>query len=62
MDRRGIVEVGGATLACGVAAALTLSWFGGINWPLVLGIGICAGIAAAANYTAREKHASQVAT
>ena len=63
MDRRGIAEVGGLSLAGGVLAiAAQQVIVGGIDWVLVVGLIACDGIAAAANYQARTKHAAQVAT
>ncbi|AEM55735.1 hypothetical protein HISP_00585 [Haloarcula hispanica N601] len=63
MDRRGIAEVGGLSLAGGVlATAAQQGLVGGIDWVLVVGLVACIGIAAAANYQARTKHAAQVAT
>lgn len=62
MDQRGMLESGGAALACTLAAAVTFQAItGGIDWALVLGIGMCAGIAGAANYQARTKHSDLVA-
>lgn len=62
MDRRGTVESGGAAVACAVAAAATFQVVAGaIDWALVLGIGVCAGIAGAANYRARVGHSENVA-
>ncbi|MEF8973632.1 MAG: hypothetical protein V5A15_01975 [Haloarcula sp.] len=63
MDRRGIVEVGGLSLAGGVLAiAAQQVVVGGIDWVPVVGLVACVGLAAAANYRARTKHAAQVAT
>ncbi|EMA20698.1 hypothetical protein [Haloarcula argentinensis] len=63
MDRRGIAEIGGLSLAGGVLAiAVQQVLVGGIDWVLVVGLVACVGIAAAANYQARTKHAAQVAT
>lgn len=63
MDRRGIAEVGGLSLAGGVLAiAAQRVIVGGIDWVLVAGLIACVGIAAAANYRARTKHAAKVAT
>jgi|AntDeeMinimDraft_4_1070355.scaffolds.fasta_scaffold00155_14 hypothetical protein len=62
MDRRGIAESGGAALACALAAAATFQALDvTIDWALVLGFGMCAGIAGAANYQARTKHSEKVA-
>ena len=62
MEQRGMAESGGAAVACAVAAAATFQVVaGGIDWPLVLGIGLCAGIAGAANYKARTGHSANVA-
>lgn len=62
MDRRGIAEIGGAALACAAAAAITFQVVAGtIDWLLVVGIGMTAAIAAAANYQARTTHSSMVA-
>ena len=62
MDRRGIAEIGGAALACEAAAAITFRVVAGtIDWLLVVGIGITAAIAAAANYQARTAHSNAVA-
>lgn len=62
MERRGMVESGGAALACAVAAAATFQVIlGGVDWILVVGIGMCAGIAGAANYQARTNHSDLVA-
>lgn len=62
MEQRGMVESGGAAVACAVAAAVTFQVVaGGIDWALVLGIGMCAGIAGAANYQARSGHSAKVA-
>ncbi|WP_226011559.1 hypothetical protein [Halomicrobium salinisoli] len=62
MDRREAIEAGGAALACMVAGAGTFyAVAGAVDWVLVLGIGMCAAIAAAANYRARVGHAEQVA-
>ncbi|EMA34831.1 hypothetical protein [Haloarcula japonica] len=63
MDRRGIAEVGGLSLVGGVLAiAVQQGIAGSIDWVLVVGLVTCVGIAAAANYQARTKHAAQVAT
>ncbi|MDQ2073945.1 hypothetical protein ACODNH_10875 [Haloarcula sp. NS06] len=63
MDRRGIAEVGGLSLAGGVLAiAVQQGIVGSIDWVLVVGLVTCVGIAAAANYQARTKHAAKVAT
>ena len=63
MDRRGIAEVGGLSLAGGVLAiAVQQGIVGSIDWVLVVGLVTCIGIAAAANYQARTKHAATVAT
>ncbi|WP_225332764.1 hypothetical protein [Halomicrobium urmianum] len=62
MDRREALEAGGAALACMVAATGTFYAVAGVvDWALVLGIGVSAAIAAAANYRARVGHAEQVA-
>lgn len=62
MDRRGLVESGGAAVACALAAAATFQVVAGtIDWVLVLGIAMCAAIAASANYRARVGHSEQVA-
>lgn len=62
MEQRGMVEAGGAALACAVAAAVTFQVVGGtVDWVFVLGIGMCAGIAGAANYQGRTKHSEKVA-
>ena len=62
MERRGTIEAGGAAVACAVAAAATFQVVtGGIDWALVVGIGMCAAIAGAANYQARTTHSEQVA-
>ncbi|GCF13621.1 hypothetical protein Harman_15560 [Haloarcula mannanilytica] len=63
MDRRGIAEVGGLSLAGGILAIATQRVIvGHIDWVLVVGLMACIGIAAAANYQARTNHAAQVAT
>ncbi|KAA9408514.1 MULTISPECIES: hypothetical protein [Haloarcula] len=63
MDRRGIAEVGGLSLGGGVfAVAAQQVIVGSIDWVLVVGLVACIGLAAAANYQARRKHAAQVAT
>ena len=63
MDRRGIAEVGGLSLAGGVLAiAAQQGIVGSVDWVLVVGLVTCVGIAAAANYQARTKHAAKVAT
>ncbi|MDS0220340.1 hypothetical protein NDI54_03135 [Haloarcula sp. S1AR25-5A] len=63
MDRRGIAEIGGLSLAGGALAIVTQQVVvGGIDWVPVIGLVACIGIAAAANYQARTKHAAQVAT
>ncbi|EMA09422.1 hypothetical protein SAMN05443574_107103 [Haloarcula vallismortis] len=63
MDRRGIAEVGGLSLAGGVLAITAQQIIASsIDWVLVVGLAACVGIAAAANYQARTKHAAQVAT
>lgn len=62
MEQRGIVEAGGAALACALAAAGTFQVVAGVvDWVLVVGIGMCAGIAGAANYRARTGHSANVA-
>jgi len=63
MDRRGIVEIGGLSLAGGVLAVAGQQIIANsIDWVFVVGLVACVGIAAAANYQARTKHAAQVAT
>jgi hypothetical protein len=62
MDRRGIAEVGGLSLAGGgLATAIQQVIAGSVDWVPVVGLVACVGIAAAANYRARTKHAAQVA-
>lgn len=62
MDRRGTVEIGAAAIACAAAAAITFEVVAGrIDWLLVVGIGMTAAIAAAANYQARTSHSAAVA-
>lgn len=62
MDHRHVLEAGGTAVACLVAAAGTFRFVAGaIDWVFVLGIGLCAGIAASANYQARTGHSEQVA-
>jgi len=62
MDRRGIVEIAGAALACSLAAAITFQVVAStVDWILVIGIGMTAAIAAAANYQARTAHSAAVA-
>lgn len=62
MEKRGMAESGGAALACALAAAVTLQFVAGtIDWTLVVGIGMSAGIAGAANYQARTGHSEKVA-
>ena len=62
MEQRGMVESGGAALACALAAAVTFSFVAGtVDWVLVIGIGTCAAIAGAANYRARTGHSQRVA-
>ena len=62
MDRRHAVEAGGAAVACTLAAGLTFEFVAGrIDPAFVLGIGLCAGIAASANYRARTGHSERVA-
>lgn len=62
MEQRQVLEAGGTALACTIAAAATFQYVGGaIDWAFVLGIGLCAAIAAAANYQARTSHSEQVA-
>lgn len=62
MDRRGIAEVGGLSLAGGgLATAIQQVIAGSVDWVPVVGLVACVGIAAAANYQARTKHAAQVA-
>jgi hypothetical protein len=62
MEQRHALEAGGTAVACSVAAAGTFQFVAGaIDWVFVLGIGLCAGIAASANYRARTSHSEQVA-
>jgi predicted ABC-type sugar transport system permease subunit len=62
MDGYWLAEVGGAALACVLAAAVTFQVVGGsVNVPVVAGIGTTAAIAAAANRQARHRHAAAVA-
>jgi|GEM_PF-2006135 len=62
MEQRHALEAGGAAVACFVAAAGTFQFVAGaIDWVFVFGIGLCAGIAASANYRARTSHSEQVA-
>lgn len=62
MDVYWLVEVGGAALACAAAAAVTLLVVAGtLDLMLVVGIGMVAGIAAAANRQARLSHSELVA-
>lgn len=62
MDGYWLAEVGGAALACALAAAVTFAVVGGsVNVPLAVGIGMTAAIAAAANRQARRRHAAAVA-
>lgn len=62
MDQRHVLEGGGAAVACTVAAAATFQYVAGtVDWVFVLGIGLCAAIAASANYRARTAHSEQVA-
>ncbi|KAA9399319.1 hypothetical protein Har1130_14160 [Haloarcula sp. CBA1130] len=62
MDRRGIAEVGGLSLAGGVLASVAQRVIvGSIDWVLVVGLVACVGLATAANYRARTKHAATVA-
>lgn len=62
MERRGILEAGGAALACSLAAVGTFRVVAGaVDWVLVVGIGTCAAIAGAANYRARTGHSDRVA-
>lgn len=62
MEQRHVVEAGGTAVACTIAAAATFQVVGGaIDWAFVLGIGLCAAIAASANYQARTSHSEQVA-
>lgn len=61
MDVYWVAEVGGAALACTVAAAVTTQVVANTIDPmLALGIGMVAGIAAAANRQARVSHAQYV--
>ncbi|WP_336336148.1 hypothetical protein [Haloarcula brevis] len=63
MDRRGIAEVGGLSLAGGVLGTVAQqAVVGSVDWVLVAGLVACVAIAAAANYRARTGHAAQVAT
>lgn len=62
MDGYWLAEVGGAALACTVAAAVTLQVVAGtVDLMLVVGIGMVAGIASAANRQARSQHSDLVA-
>ena len=62
MDTRGLAEIAGASLACAVAAAGTFQVVAGtVDWLMVVGIGMTAAIAAAANYQARTTHSDAVA-
>jgi hypothetical protein len=62
MDRRGIAEVGGLSLAGGVLAiAVQRAVVGSVDSVLVVGLVSCVAIAAAANYRARTGHAAKVA-
>lgn len=61
MNRRGLAEIGGLSLAAGVLGiAGQQVVVGGVDPVLVVGLMACVGIAAAANYQARRKHAAQV--
>lgn len=63
MERRGIVEIGGAALLSGAfASAMLLGIVGHVDWVLVVGLTAGAALAAAANYRARTRHAGTVAT
>jgi len=62
MDPGWIGEVGGAALACALAAAVTMQVVAGaMDGLTVAGIGMTAAIAAAANRQARERHTAAVA-
>lgn len=61
MDRRGIAEVGSATLGSGVLAVAGLRFVGKIDWITVVGLMAGVAIAVAANYRARTRHAAHVA-
>lgn len=62
MDRRGLLETGATTLACGAATAgLLRAGTGGIDWWMVIGVALGAAFAAAANYRARVRHSGRVA-
>jgi len=62
MDQRHVLEAGGGAVACTVAAAGTFQYVAGTIDPVfVFGIGLCAAIAASANYRARTGHSEQVA-
>jgi len=62
MEQRHVLEAGGSAVACTVAAAATFQYVAGaIDWAFVLGIGVCAAIAASANYQARTSHSEHVA-
>jgi len=62
MERRGLVEAGGAALVSSVLAVAGL-WLavGYVDWVLVVGLAAGVAIAAAANYRARIGHAEAVA-
>jgi hypothetical protein len=62
MERRGLVEAGGAALVSGLLAIVGL-WLavGYVDWVLVIGLTVGVAIAAAANYRARTGHAEAVA-
>lgn len=62
MDVHWLAEVGGAAVACALAAGVTTQVVAGeLNLMLVAGIGMTAAIAAAANRQARERHTAAVA-
>lgn len=62
MDGYWLAEVGGATLACGLAAAVTLEVVAGVvDVMVVAGIAMTAAIAAAANRQARRRNTAAVA-
>lgn len=62
MDGRHALEAGGAAVACLLSAAGTFQYVAGtVDWAFVAGIGLCAALAASANYRARTGHSEQVA-
>lgn len=62
MERRALLEVGGATaISVALAAVAVYVLVGGINWPMVVGAGMMAALATAANYRARTTHSAAVA-